>query len=296
MRIAIFFILALAWGHSKAQLNPIPTTYHFNSFQGNPAMAGQRPGMEINGAIKAQWSHLDGAPVMQSLTASYRPKDGRVGLGIRFYDEKAGILRQNELGLAYCYYLPLDDYGNSLGLGLSLSMLSQSVIRNKARGDLTDPTLGDYINPKAQVDGDFGLSLNLGRLTVQGAAPQLKSRVTGKTRLDEAGKFLYLGAVSYQIILYDFENTLLEPMFMYRHIKHMSPLWDAGVKAVFSGDKLDGSLIYHSTGSITAGIGFTYQRTLCIFAAYTSNSWAMQQYANGAFTLGIRYSLLNPDK
>src|SRR5690606_37511797 len=101
-----FFTLVLITSTAKAQLYPLGSLYYQNEYIGNPAMAGVEEGLKLNGIIRKQWTNIPGSPLYQSLTATYHHKE-RVGLGMNFYNESAGLLKRTRLTATYAYHLPL---------------------------------------------------------------------------------------------------------------------------------------------------------------------------------------------
>ena len=105
----------LVWNKLYAQLSPFGSAYFQNRYINNPAYAGLNKGFDLAGAFKQQFSSLPGTPQMQSVTIE-NGFDEKSGLGMKFYNDKAGVLRYTTLSLTYAYHLQLDDSDKKLNI------------------------------------------------------------------------------------------------------------------------------------------------------------------------------------
>lgn len=274
----------------SAQLNPITSMYFINPYQSNPAMAGISKGWELNGALKAQWTAIEGAPVMEHFTAAYGGSGGKVGLGVNLYNEKAGLIARTSMKASYAFHLPLDDHDNMLSLGLSFGMLSERLDINHAKGDLTDETIYSFAGRGKYIDGDFGLAMNYNGFKLQASLPNLRGLLKRDQRQQIADRFLYFASVAYSINLDYDQQIKMEPMFMYRAVEGFRHLWDAGAQVSFSNGSLVGAAIYHSTGSVSYEAGTKYKEHLGIYASYTSDTRDLATKSNGEFGIAIKYN------
>lgn len=86
--IAIVFIFTSIWG-LKAQQDAQYTQYMYNTLAVNPAYAGSRGVLSINGLHRSQWVGLDGAPTTQTLNFN-TPIGKRVGIGLSIVNDEIG--------------------------------------------------------------------------------------------------------------------------------------------------------------------------------------------------------------
>jgi hypothetical protein len=84
--------------------------------------------------------------------------------------------------------------------------------------------------------------------------------------------------------------SVIEPKLTYRGVDNYRDILDLGLNTEFWGNKLLLSSIYHTTNSVTFGVGTTYQNKLSILALYTTNTAEIQSYANGEFEIGLKYN------
>ena len=137
----IIIIGLLLTGTGYGQLNTMGSSYFQNEYLANPSMAGIGKGWILAGAYKVQWTNIDGAPSMQVLTATYGIPDKKVGLGLNFYNETAGVIRRTSVKGTYAYHLPLNDQGSFLDFGISSTIMNEWIDFNKVVGDPGDQNL-----------------------------------------------------------------------------------------------------------------------------------------------------------
>ena len=286
----LFGLLLLMITPAFGQLNPLGSIYYQNQFLANPAMAGLESGLNLNAALKTQWVGVEGAPKIQYLTADYGLQNNKVGLGILFYNESAGVINRTRATVTYAYHLPLSGETSFLDFGLSAGIMNEWVDFGKAKGDLTDDVLNSFNDRKLYLDGDFGVAYRKDRLTIQGSLPNLKRFFKRDELRNIVDRSIYFLAAGYKINT-DKAISTIEPKIAYRGVQNYNGIFDAGVNLQFLEDKLMFSSIYHSTNSVTAGFGANYKSQFSILFQYTSNTAKMQNYSNGEFEVSLRYSL-----
>lgn len=266
------------------------TMYYQNQYLSNPAMAGITSGWEANAAYKAQWTAVDGAPSMQAITATYGSKNNKVGAGLSFYNESSGIIQRTNIKGTYAYHLPLNSGSSYLDFGLSAGLMNEWIDFSQIRGDQGDMSLSNFNQRKLYLDGDFGIAFRNEHLVIQAALPNMKrlfDRDLVRTVVDRS---TYFGGVSYKFINPNGVLSVIEPKLTYRGIDNYRDIVDLGLNTQMWGNKLLLSSIYHSTNSVTVGVGTTYQNQLSILVFYTSNTSDLQNYTNGEFEIGLKYN------
>ena len=287
MKRIMIVMLVLASMRCLGQLNPMGSQYFQNRYLVNPAMAGISEGAEFNAAFKAQWTAIEGSPVMESLSAVYRGVEKKVGFGLSFYNEKAGVIKSTSVKATYAFHLPLDEEESFADFGLSAALMSQHIDINKVKGDLEDGSLNNFNNRGAYFDGDFGAALRIKRFTIQGAVPNLKRFLNRDLEREVADRSLYMSSASYRFPLGQSEINNLEPLVMYRGVQHFKSILDVGINLVLSEGNLQASAVYHSTNSVTIGVGTVYKGKLKIQAYYTTDTSELKGYSNGEFEIAL---------
>ena len=112
-----------AWSlAAKAQLDPLSSQYFNNRYQLNPAFAGFEHGTSLNLGYRSLYNNIPGAPVTQAVTIDHG--FNKVGLGLNFVNDKAGLQRQTRVVASFAYHLPLNE-NDRLNFGVSLGFANQ---------------------------------------------------------------------------------------------------------------------------------------------------------------------------
>lgn len=272
---------------ATAQLNPMGASFYQNQYISNAAMAGLVDGLHLNAGFNQQWSEVPGSPSAQFITLDNRSK--KVGLGLSLYADKAGLLKRTRVMGTYAYHLPLNNNGNELHFGLSLGMLSERLNIDDIDGTTSDISAQRFNERDAVIDGDFGIAYTTGKITVQGAVPNLKDFFK-KEQYNTANLNTLFAAVSYKFMTDSSRKAfMIEPKLSYRGFKGYDDVIDAGVNVSTVSNKLYANVIYHSTQSISFGLGLNYKE-FAILCMYTSGTSALRGYSNDNFEIGIGYS------
>lgn len=290
MKLLITLMLLSLSMVTFAQLNPMGSMYYQNQYLSNPAMAGLERGWEAAAAYKAQWTSVDGAPAMQSVTAAYGTENNKVGVGFSFYNDNVGVIQRTSFKGTYAYHLPLNNGNNYLDFGLSAGIMNEWIDFSKIRGDQSDMSLLNFNQRRLYFDGDFGMAFRTQHFTIQGAILNLKRFLDRDFERTVVDRSSYFAAASYKFINNDKLFSLIEPKVTYRGMVNYRDIVDLGLNAQMWTNKLLLTGIYHTSDSFSFGVGTTYQNRLSILAMYTTNTSAVQSYANGEFELGLKYN------
>ncbi|WP_225872282.1 PorP/SprF family type IX secretion system membrane protein [Pedobacter frigidisoli] len=277
---------------ASAQLNPMGSIYFQNQFLANPAMAGLEKELNLNAAFKAQWVGVEGAPKIQYLTGDYGLDNGKVGVGALLYNESAGAINRIRATFSYAYHLPLSDGSKFLDFGLSAGIMNEYVDLGKAKADFSDDVISSFNERQLYLDGDFGVAFRTEKLTLQGTLPNLKRFFKRDVLRNVVDRSIYFFAAGYKFTT-DKVISTIEPKLVFRGVQNYNGIFDAGINLQFLDNKLMFNGIYHSTNSFTGGFGANYKNQLSLLFQYTTNTSQMQNYSNGEFEVGLRYSFKN---
>jgi type IX secretion system PorP/SprF family membrane protein len=282
----ILIITGLSISTTHAQLNPMGSLYFQNPYQGNPALAGIETGWLINVANKVQWTAIEGAPTIQSATATFGTNGQKIGFGFNVYNENAGVFLRTAVKGTYAYHIPLNDDSSFLDFGLSAGVTSEWIDYEKVIGDLNDPTLKLFNGRKSYVDGDFGIAYRNQRLIAEVSIPNLKRFLNRDIIRNTIDRSLYMAALGYR---FSRANFTIDSKAMYRRIENFKDIIDLGAQFRCFNEKLAINAMYHSTNSITFGIGTFYQKQLTINCFYTTGTSDLGNYSNGEFEIALQY-------
>lgn len=113
----IFCLFTLISVSSFAQQDPLYTLYMNDPILINPAYAGTRGNLSLNGVFRKQWVGLDWQPTTTSITINSPFWKYKVGIGFSFMNDNIGPLQQTGLYIDYAYHLRFSGNRN-LSLGL----------------------------------------------------------------------------------------------------------------------------------------------------------------------------------
>ncbi len=281
-------VLSLVNTKAKAQLNPLSSMYFLNQYQANPAYAGLTDGLNVNVNYRKQWSNIPGSPSTQAITADY--KMNKVGLGVNFYNEKAGSLKRNKAVATYAYHLPLSGNDQKLNFGASVGIMNEQVDYSDINGDITDPSITNFNNKGSLFDGDFGIAYTSNKLNIEAAIPNIRSFIK-QDEDNTVDRSRFYAAASYKISTGTGVNVLeIEPKVAFREIEGYDGIFDAGANFNFT-NKVFLMAMYHTTKSASFGAGINYKNSLAIMGYYTTETSALQGSANGTFEISLKATL-----
>jgi len=281
-------LLAIGTTTAKAQLNPLGASYFQDQYLNNPSLAGRQQGFKLGLHYRNQWSSVPGAPVNYSISGQFGMPDEHSGLGINAYVDRSGLLSRTRVVGSYAYHLPLNGEDSYLHFGLSLGFMNQHVSQGELNGNPGDAVLTEFNNQPTYVDGDFGVSYTSNQLTLQAAIPNLNSFLNRETR-NTVDQGTYFASASYRIMADDDMGYNVEPKVAYRGIRGHKDIIDAGLEFSLgvNASKINTMVVYHSSKSVTAGIGMLMKSKLEIQALYNTQTASLSSYTNGTFELGL---------
>ena len=296
-KITVGLVLLIAGGTDSvmAQLDPMGAQYFQNQYLANPALAGKDAGLELNGGFRKQYSTLPGAPTTQTLTAGYQ-MNKRVGWGLNLYNDRAGLIKKTRVMGSYAYRLPLNGEDSQLHFGISLGFMNERISYGDIDGDQGDVVVGRFNERETYLDGDFGVAYTNKHLNIQAAIPNMKS-FFGTDENNTIDRAVFFSSMSYKWFLGGSTGSAaLEPKIVYRGVKGHDNLVDAGANFTMANEQLIFTGMYHSSQSATFGMGVNYNKTLTLMGMYTTETAAMQSYANGNFEIGLKYRFVKGGK
>ena len=288
----ITIITLLSATSSKAQLSPFGAMYYQNQYLGNPAMAGAQEGLRADLGYGSQQTNMPGSPKTQIMTMGYRVK--KVGMGLNVMMDQAGLINRTRVMGTYAYHLPLDNDFGYLRFGLSMGLMKERIAGDDLSGDQGDLSIARFNQRPAYIDGDFGVSYERKALTMQLALPNLKTffRSDAANASNIVDQVKLFSAVSYKL---DLPNAMggigLEPKLSYRSVSGFKDMMDLGTNVTLLDDKMSFMAMYHSTKSMSLGLGSKLSSMFYLNAVYKTATAALNGNTNGDFELNLRVNL-----
>lgn len=112
MKKNLWLLLLLIPFCGRAQSDQHYTMFMYNKLLYNPAYAGSRDMLSLNGLYRRQWTDIEGAPRTMNLSAdatvgSYMKPFRKIALGISVVNEKIGVERNTAIRSYYAYRVQL---------------------------------------------------------------------------------------------------------------------------------------------------------------------------------------------
>ncbi|MBP6730586.1 MAG: PorP/SprF family type IX secretion system membrane protein [Chitinophagales bacterium] len=240
-------ILLCAFSLSHAQQSPVFSGYFFNKFLINPAFTGIDNEYRAFGYYRTQWGKMPNRPVTGGATAEGSFWKDRIGVGLQFTNDRAGIFNQNIVSLSYAQKITIA-HKHIIAIGISGSINMNTI--NFTQGiatEVNDPGLGAGKTRKILGDLGLGISYSFKGLVVGFAVPnviQPKARYAQGAENNARFTFMrqYNAFIQYKI--HTLKNKFnITPSFLMR-------------KAETSGFQFEGTVALDYKNIVFAGAGY----------------------------------------
>ena len=282
--LALVFTVSIA--SSSAQINPLGAQYFQNQYLANPAMAGYQSGMRLNLGYRNQWDNIPGSPKNVSVTGDYGTE--KVGVGINFFKDEAGLLNRSRIQGSYAYHLPLNDDSQKVHFGISLGLQTERLNNQAIVGSANDQTAVRFNEQESILDGDFGMAYTSSNLSIMGSISNLKRQL--KVEDEQSADFgTFYTAIGYKIKSADWQ---IEPRVSYRGIRNFQNILDMGAEIRTASDQLGFMGMYHSNKSMSFGLSYHQKKDWQLFLLYNNPTQELKSYATGTFEIGLQLNLI----
>ena len=179
--ICVFFatiaVFMLGMGENAfAQQAPLFSQYMFNGLYLNPAYAGYKNELYIQGLYRTQWVGVDGAPKFLTVSADGNVAREKVGLGLMFSNDRAGAQQITSFMSNYSYKIMLGDF-TTLSFGLGFGAIQYAMEGAKLKpGSMGDPRVATANYNTWVPEGNAGVYLYTDRFYVGLSAMNLVSK------------------------------------------------------------------------------------------------------------------------
>ncbi len=268
-----------------AQINPMAAQYFQNAYMANPAMAGANQGIRLNLGYRNQWSNIQGSPKNLSVSGEYGSE--KVGLGVNFYKDEAGLLSRSKLQATYAYHLQLNNENAKLHFGISLGLQTNNLNLQNVVGSQNDQTAIRYNDQENIIDGDFGIAYTDQRFRIEGAFSNLKNQL--KIEDNQISDYAtFLTTITYNAKVSDWN---LSPKLVYRGVKNFNDIVDMGLELRTPDDQLGFMSMYHTNKSMSFGLTYQKLKQWQLLLVYNTPVQALKSYATGTFEAGLQLNV-----
>lgn len=288
--IGLFAVISLLCLNSaQAQLNPLAAQYFQNLYLASPALAGSASGMRFNVASRSQLTALAGKPLNTSFTLDYGIN--KVGLGLNYYQDVAGLLSRSKVLVSYAYHIPLNYNNSKLHFGFSFGIQNENLNTSAIEGSATDPFPFQYNGRAMIMNGDFGMAFTSEKLSIEASVINL-NRQTMIENQNSADYSTFYAALSYVM---ESREWQYRPKLVYRGVRNYKDLFDIGLQVKPLNRQLAFMGVYHSYRSFSLGLNYQVSRSVELMGVYNTATTAIRNYANGAFEIGLHFDFNKPE-
>jgi type IX secretion system PorP/SprF family membrane protein len=158
-KILLMVVVLLAGAQIvKAQQDAQFSQYMFNGIYINPAYAGYREQLNVQGFYRNQWTKMPGAPQTASLAIDAIANDNRVGLALQLSNDRLGAQRNLATYGNYAYRIPMNRDGSArLAFGLGVGFVQYGIDGSKLNPNDPEPYLPTGIQSKIMADVRTGV-------------------------------------------------------------------------------------------------------------------------------------------
>lgn len=146
VRIFILALIVISGANSVvAQQQLLFSHYYWNEQLYNPAYAGSKDALHVQGIYRNQWTGIEGAPSSIAAAIHSPLKNEKFALGLSLFSDKIGAMGTNGFNLQYAYRLSIaSKYKLSFGIqaGLQMSNIDESLLNTD--DGLPDPVSGSW--------------------------------------------------------------------------------------------------------------------------------------------------------
>jgi type IX secretion system PorP/SprF family membrane protein len=298
-RIIILAALAvMAIGESVAQQVPMYSSYYYNQFLYNPALAGNSNCGNLFLVNRNQWNSIPGAPRTTALTVDGPLRNENIGLGLAVFRDQAGIFNITGGQAAYRYGLKIDD-NQTLNFGLGLGVLNNQLrLQDIVIKDPLDPNVQRAFENAVGFDANIGINYNYKTFNIGVTVPQIIGNELAYETIQNpiAGSPVRYGMVqhfiahtSYEWDIKDDGRFFLTPMFMARVTPGAPFQFDANVMFSYMKKYWIGAM-YRSQYAMTLSGGLRLADQISVGYAYDlAVHNTLSNYTRGAHEVMVGY-------
>jgi len=289
--VILFILMALA---AKSQQIPVVDHYFTNPYLINPAKAGTGDLSNVFLMTRQQWTDIQGAPKLTTLSVDGSFDMERVGLGLMLSNDVDNIFKRTAVYGTYSYHFQINQ-NQKISLGLNLGLMNVHIAFDELQSDgANDPLVFSQNGLKTKLDAAAGVNYQFKDLEVGVVGYQLMNSKynyqdqTNNTDLNYQliQHFLVLANYRYTAIP---EKLTITPTIIARTTLGLPVQFDAGV--YFSHKNMLWSHIgYRQNSCIYINVGGKIYNNLTISGAYEYNLGNIAKFSGPSYEILLGYS------
>ncbi|WP_228852230.1 PorP/SprF family type IX secretion system membrane protein [Aegicerativicinus sediminis] len=295
----LLILIGLSSIFSHAQQDAQYTQYMYNTIVVNPAYAGSRETMNINGLYRAQWIGLEGAPRTMTLAGHTPLSNENIGIGVSLMRDEIWIQTQTHFNVDFSYTIKTDSLGK-LAFGLKAGGNFLNIDYSKTNPE--NPSEADFmqnVDNRFYPNIGFGLYYYTEKFYIGYSAPSL---LRTRYYANETGAESYVSQerINHYLIsgyVFDINPSLkFKPAVLLKAVSGAPLQIDTSANFLFN-EKLTVGVAYRWSAAMSGLVGFQLTDKLMIGYAYDWETSRLNNYNSGSHELFLRFEfdLINDD-
>lgn len=287
----IGLVVLFASSYVLAQQDAQYTQYMYNTVVINPAYAGTRNVLSINGIHRSQWVGLEGSPRTQTLSV-HSPMGEQVGMGLNIVRDEIGPSIETYANVDFSYTLPLSNDGTKFSFGIKGGFYSLNVdftkllIYNPTDAPIQNNNI-NKISPTIGVGGYlYSNKWYLGLSTPN----LLKTDHYTNSSVSRATEEMHLYAIGGYV--FDINPDLkFKPATLFKMVKGAPLSVDMSANFLIN-NKVTLGASYRLDAAVGALAGFQVSDQLMLGYAYDYDTTEIRGYTSGSHEFFIRFEFI----
>ncbi len=291
IRLLCLLLLLFLSGTTTAQQDSQYTQYMYNTQTINPAYAGNRGLLTINGLYRAQWVGLDGAPETLNLSMNTPLSGWGLGGGLMFVSDRIGPSTESTIAADFSYTIQLSERTRlSFGIKGGVNILNVDFTQLNTFNP-SDPVFMDNIN--GQVSPIIGTGLYLhdsDRWYLGVSSPNLIRTDhyddVAVSTASERAHFYAIGGYVFDLG----STTQFKPAVLAKMVSGAPLALDISANFLFH-EKFTLGAAYRLDAAVSGLAGFQISDQLMIGYAYDYDTTELGNYNSGSHEIFLRFDL-----
>ncbi|MCX2678695.1 type IX secretion system membrane protein PorP/SprF [Galbibacter sp. EGI 63066] len=273
---------------AHAQQDSQYTQYMYNTITINPAYAGSRGLLGLNGIYRSQWIGFEGAPETLAFSMNSPIGRGGLGAGLSFTSDKVGPSSENMVAADISYTIQTSDRVK-LSFGIKAGFSSLDVDMDKLNPEeINDPGMQD-INRTAPVIG-AGAYLHTNKWYIGLSSPNFLETNhyddVSVSSVTEKAHFYLIGGY-----VFDLNSSLkLKPAVLTKAVVGAPLAVDVSANLLFN-DRFTLGAAYRWDAAVSGLLGFQVTDRLMLGYAYDYDTTELGNYNQGSHEIFLRFEL-----
>ncbi|MEO6902282.1 MAG: type IX secretion system membrane protein PorP/SprF [Bacteroidia bacterium] len=286
--ITAILIIAAKLGFAQYDLNF--TQYMFNETFINPAYTGSQEALSLSASYRNQWIGVEGAPISQTLVAHTPLPNKKIGVGLAFANEKAGVLNRTAAYGNFAYRIIMNKSTFAFGLLAGIQSTREELSKIKTSDKIIiDPAFASNSPTFLSPNFGFGMYYYNQKFYAGVSIPRfIKTSIIGEKAISTIAieEFNYYIMAGYLITIND--NLKLKPSFMSSFTKGLPLNTTIAVNSLLK-NVLWLGVAYKTSNTISGLVGFQISPQFKVSYSYDYTLNKLRTQNSGSHEIHVGY-------